>query len=118
MIATARAGASFIPASLEGALFRQRGGAADGEIASRLGYFGGSGLKIDLGLLSVDWLIAQNASGYMPRSMIGAHLADGRLGLIEGTPVGANPAYACWRVDSDQALIGDLVTLARSLAQR
>ncbi len=92
------------------------GSAADGEIASRLGYFGGTGLQIDLGLLSADWLIAQDASGYMPRSMIGAHLADGRLSLVEGAPIVANPAYACWRTDYEQELIGDLITLVRSLA--
>ncbi|NJM51816.1 MAG: LysR family transcriptional regulator [Sphingomonadales bacterium] len=92
------------------------GEAVDGEIASRLGYFGGTGLVLDLGLMTADWLIDQKGSGYMPRRTISDKVEAGLLTIVEGAPVIPNPSYVCWRRDGDTRLIADLINHAKRLA--
>lgn len=75
----------------------------DAEIASRLDTAPRSGLVLDLGGQSADWLIARKMAGYMPRRIVDAHLRQGVLRKIDDAPEFEFPVYGCWHRDYDPA---------------
>lgn len=83
------------------------------EIASRLDIAPETGLVLDLGGRSADWLIAQGMAGYMPTHSVAKQIAAGSLQIVEA-PRFDFPAYACWRRDLDPVLTAEIV---RSLQQ-
>lgn len=93
------------------------GESASAEIMARMGELPGTGLDLELGVLSLDWLIASGGAGFVPRAMAGRHLRDGRLSLINDAPSVAFSPFVCWRGSLDAGLAQDLVGAARRLAQ-
>ena len=88
----------------------------DSEIASRLGGVSGAGLIIDLGMQSIDWLISEKASGYLPGRMVTGQIAAGQLHRVAEVPAIHHPAYVCWRRDIDSELGAALILSARQAA--
>lgn len=88
------------------------------EIASRLHLLPESGLVIDLGIQSAQWLIKQRMCGFMPERLVASHIASGALRVIEDIPTFDYPAYVCWRRDIDAQLAAELVaTLQFALSE-
>ena len=83
------------------------------EIASRLDLASETGLTLDLGVRSADWLIDQRMSGYMPRRAAQPHIASGTLSLVDETPRFDFPAYVCWRRSFDAATCEELLAIVR-----
>lgn len=79
------------------------------EIASRLDITPESGLILDLGGRSGDWLVEHGMSGYMPRRSVAQRLRDGSLQHIETVPSFPFPAYVCWNRELDATLVADIV---------
>lgn len=79
------------------------------EIASRLDITPQSGLILDLGARSADWLKAHAMAGYMPRRSVAKSLADGSLTIVQDTPTFPFPAYVCWNRELDPALVAQIV---------
>lgn len=79
------------------------------EIASRLDIAPESGLILDLGGRSGDWLIEHGMSGYMPRRSVANWLADGSLREVGNVPSFAFPAYVCWNREVEPTLVADIV---------
>lgn len=56
-----------------------------------------SGVTIDLGFLSADYLIASEGAGYMPRRMVQAHLAAKKLHIVPGAPAFEYPIFVVYQ---------------------
>ncbi len=80
-------------------------------IAAQIGLPPDSGLVLDLGERSADWLVAHKASGYLPRRLAKRFAAEGKLTQLHDAPTFDYPIYACWRRDSDAGLIDELRSL-------
>lgn len=57
------------------------------------------GTYLELGALSVDYLLKVSGSGYMPKRLIEEHLNRGQLFIVEDAPVFSYPAYAVYSTD-------------------
>lgn len=57
-------------------------------------------LYMELGSLSLAYLLANGGSGYFPRAVVEPHIAAGRLFRVKRAPVFAYPAYAVYAADS------------------
>lgn len=87
------------------------------EIASRLGVAPESGLILDLGQRSAQWLIANQKAGYMPEYLVAPHIAREELNVIEDAPTFDFPAYVCWREDLDGELAAEVVMNLQSASE-
>lgn len=85
------------------------------EIASRLALKPESGLILDLGQRSAQWLIANKMAGYMPEYLVSPRLASGELVAIDDAPTFAFPAYVCWRSDLDERLAEEVVNSLKAV---
>ncbi len=83
------------------------------EIASRLGVASETGLSLDLGVRSADWLIDQRMSGYMPLRAAQPHLVSGDLSLVADAPRFDFPAYVCWRRNYDPDTCEEVLAIIR-----
>lgn len=83
-------------------------------IASKLNLSATTGLILDLGAQSAQWLIKEKMCGYMPRQIIRNELQSGELKVVNDSIAFDYPAYICWRSGYKGRLISDLV---ESLAQ-
>jgi len=83
------------------------------QIASRFAVTPQSGLVLDLGGRSADWLVANKMAGYMPKRSVARMMAQGLLQQVEATPEFDFPAYISWRRDLDPALASELVESLR-----
>lgn len=89
------------------------------EIASRLDLAPESGLVLDLGGRTTQWLITHRMAGYMPQRSVKPHLEAGTLRLVDGTPSFPYPAHVCWNREMDPALSAEIVVrLREALAQQ
>jgi DNA-binding transcriptional LysR family regulator len=61
-------------------------------------------LYMELGSLSLTYLLENRASGYFPRRLVAPHLASGALKLVPRTPVFHYPAYAVYPTDGEAKL--------------
>ena len=59
------------------------------------------GTHLELGSLSLQYLIQTNSSGYVPRRLIGELLRDKTVTQVKGAPVFSYPAYAVYPSDPD-----------------
>lgn len=57
-------------------------------------------LYMELGSLSLAYLLANGGSGYFPRAVVEPHIAQGRLFRVRRAPVFAYPAYAVYAADN------------------
>jgi len=62
------------------------------------------GTHLQLGSLSIQYLIQNNSSGYVPRRTAARHLKSGALKLVPRAPVFSYPAYAVFPGDADADL--------------
>lgn len=86
---------------------------ANADLAARLGLLPAPGLELDLGALSLDWLVETGASGFVPERLSLPYLTDKRLVRVKrSTTIGFSP-YVCWRTNVNRALIDRLLSLAR-----
>lgn len=63
------------------------------------------GTHLQLGSLSIQYLIQNNSSGYVPRRTAARHLESGALKLVPRAPVFSYPAYAVFPSDTDADLL-------------
>lgn len=68
-------------------------------------------IHFGLGTLALEHLLRNGGSGYFPRRMIGAHLANGSLRRVVDTPVMKRTAYAVY---PDGSADKEIVKLARA----
>lgn len=75
------------------------------------------GLYMELGSLSLDYLLRNQASGYFPRRLILPYLEGGRLQQAPQAPVFHYPAYVVYPADGDQRLLDLALSNMRALAE-
>lgn len=77
------------------------------------------GTYLELGSLSVQYLLRTNSSGYVPRRIAAPYLASGALKTSRRAPAFSYPAYAVYATDADadlvQLMLGQLRTAAANL---
>lgn len=86
---------------------------ANAEISARIGELPNPGLDLDLGSLSLDWLVASGASGYVPERLAWHKIKQGRLTLIDGAPDIEFSPFVCWRESLPKDLVDLLVDSAK-----
>lgn len=86
-------------------------------LRARLGEWPGAGLELDLGILSLDWLVETGSCGYVPRRLAMANLQTGRLSQIEDAPEIEFSPYVCWRASLGADTIGGMIEKARQLME-
>ena len=91
------------------------GDAVATELAARLGDLPNPGLDLDMGPLSIDWLIATGASGYIPERIAAPHIRSGQVTVLEDLPAIEFSSYVCWRGNLSESLVGLLIDVAKSL---
>ena len=74
------------------------------------------GVYLELGSLSVQYLIDRGASGYVPRRTAAVHLESGALRLVPKAPVFSYPAYATYPGDGEPELIDPMLETLRLIA--
>ena len=74
------------------------------------------GVYLELGSLSVQYLIDRNASGYVPKRTVETHLESGALELVPRAPVFSYPAYAVYPSDGDPHHVEPMLDVLRELA--
>lgn len=74
------------------------------------------GLYMELGSLSLKYLLENHASGYFPRRLVAAHLQEGRLKLVTQAPAFHYPAYVVYPVDGDPRVLGLALKIMRKIA--
>lgn len=79
------------------------------EIASRLDITPQSGLILDLGARSADWLKSHAMAGFMPRRSVAKSLHDGSLQIVAEAPAFPFPAYVCWNRGLEPTLVAQIV---------
>jgi LysR family transcriptional regulator, flagellar master operon regulator len=84
------------------------------KIASKLGATPGSGLMLDLGRLSVPWLIEERACGFIPARLCQDRIKQGKLTVVPDSPKFDFPAHICWRRDINSDIAKPLIDSARS----
>jgi len=73
------------------------------QIMSRLDLRPKEGLTLDLGMVSVKWIVEHRMTGFVPRRLIKSFLDGGQARAIAGAPVIEYPAFICWRAGVDDA---------------
>ncbi|NJM49893.1 MAG: LysR family transcriptional regulator [Sphingomonadales bacterium] len=68
-----------------------------------------TGLNLDLGVLSKEWLVLNNMYGFIPKSLAVADLVAGRLQHIDEVGELENAAYICWRRGIDSIIEEDVI---------
>jgi len=63
------------------------------------------GLYMELGSLSLKYLLENPASGYFPKRLVVPHLKTGRLKLVTQAPAFHYPAYVVYPADGDRQLL-------------
>lgn len=74
-------------------------------------------LYMELGSLSLKYLLENKASGYFPKRLAEPHIESGKLARIAGTPVFHYPAYAVYAASSDPVLMAMALRALRHVAK-
>jgi LysR family transcriptional regulator, flagellar master operon regulator len=74
------------------------------------------GLYMELGSLSLTYLLENRASGYFPKRLVVAHLEAGRLRLVAHAPVFHYPAYAVYPSNGDPDVLDLALKTMRKVA--
>ncbi len=74
------------------------------------------GVFMELGSLSLQYLLGNKASGYFPRRLIEPHLRDNELRLVKKAPVFRYPAYAVYASEGDGGALDEALATLRSVA--
>ena len=77
------------------------------------------GTYLQLGSLSMQYLVQSHSSGYVPRRNATRHLESGDLKLVPRAPVFSYPAYAVYPSDADadvlQVMLDELIATAERI---
>lgn len=76
------------------------------------------GTFLELGSLSVQYLLQQNASGYVPRRTIAPLVESNDLKLVPRAPVFSYPAYVAYPSDAESDLTGSVLDILHSVAEK
>ena len=76
------------------------------------------GLYMELGSLSLKYLLENRASGYFPRRLVAALLRDKRLRRVAKAPSFHYPAYAVYRPDAEAGILELALEEMRAIAAR
>jgi len=74
------------------------------------------GLYMELGSLSLEYLLSSPASGYVPRRLVARHLAAGTLKLLPQAPAFSYPAYMVYPLEAGEGVASALKALRRIAA--
>jgi len=74
------------------------------------------GLYMELGSLSLKYLLEHRASGYFPKRLVVLYLDDGRLKLVSRAPVFHYPAYVVYPADGDPDVLDLALRTMRKVA--
>jgi len=75
------------------------------------------GLYMELGSLSLKYLLQNRATGYFPRRLVAPHLKDGTLKRVAAAPVFHYPAYVVYPTEGDPHLLELVLKTMRQLAK-
>jgi DNA-binding transcriptional LysR family regulator len=89
------------------------GDSANAEIRARMGDLPPTGIALELGILSLDWLTGTGGAGFVPERMAIRHLREGALARVDGVPGIDFSPFICWRSSLDTTLCQALIALAR-----
>lgn len=67
------------------------------------------GLTLDIGAVSVNYLLDKRASGYFPMRMVRPHVEAGALAIIRPAPRFVYPVYSVFPEDRDEEAYGPLL---------
>lgn len=84
------------------------------ELTGLLGDLPASGFELDLGVLSLNWLVATGGCGFVPERLAMPLLRDGQLSVIGDMPTLDFSPFACWRASVDQELVSTMISDARA----
>ncbi len=76
------------------------------------------GTYLELGSLSVQYLIQTNSSGYIPRRLLKQHLDSVPLQTVRDAPVFSYPAYVVYPSDVDSEFMKRILTELKASASR
>ena len=76
------------------------------------------GTYLELGALSIDYLLKVEGSGYMPRRLVRDLLKEERLFAVEDAPVFSYPAYAVYSKDLDDEVVHPLVNALNATTKK
>jgi DNA-binding transcriptional LysR family regulator len=74
------------------------------------------GLYMELGSLSLNYLLANRASGYFPKRLVMPHLDAGTLKLVSRAPVFHYPAYVVYPMEGDPDVLDLALRTMRRVA--
>lgn len=86
---------------------------AAAELRARLGDLPAAGLDLDLGILSLDWLVETGSSGYVPERLAIPYLKVRKLSPVNAMPSLEFSPFVCWRASMDEDLISKMVAMAK-----
>ena len=89
------------------------GESANAEIHAKVGDLPPTGIELELGILSLEWLTSTGGAGFVPERMAARHLREGTLAVIEGVPSVEFSPFICWRASLDAGICEGLIALAR-----
>lgn len=75
-------------------------------------------LYMELGSLSLNYILNNRASGYFPRRLVQPYIEDGQLKLVTEGPVFHYPAYAVYPAVDDGGVLGVALANLRKIASR
>lgn len=93
------------------------GETATAELRARIGDFPAAGLDLDLGILSLDWLVETGSCGFVPERLALPFLQTGKLEKVADMPTVDFAPFVCWRASMDQGLIRDMIAIAKARAE-
>lgn len=96
----------------------QWGDRAKAELSARIGSLPAPGLELDLGVLSLEWLVETGSSGFVPEILARPYLQVGTLTAVKGLPSIDFSPFVCWRSTVQDELTEQLVALAKSHFER
>lgn len=76
------------------------------------------GTYLELGALSVDYLLQSGGSGYLPKRLIVEHLKRQSLFIVENAPVFSYPAYVVYSTDMDDGLAQPMIEELKATAKK
>ena len=76
------------------------------------------GLYMELGSLSLKYILQHKSAGYFPMRLVAEHLRDGRLHLISKAPAFSYPAYVVYPSESDGLIQDEVLPKLRVIADQ
>ena len=75
------------------------------------------GTYLELGALSVDYLLKVGGAGYMPKRLVDEQIRNGQLHIVSDAPVFSYPAYAVYSADLEEEIVKPMINGLNSIAR-